>query len=106
MATNSTGVAVTWGGTAFVEVQGCPVVYGGGSSKGRSTVWTDDLGTIVITCLGSTNVTKAEYGQRRQLVVSGGGVSLTEYAEYQGFTATPELNGVTRYTVTLRLLDG
>ena len=40
------------------------------------------------------------------LVISGGGVSLTEQAVYEGFTATPELNGVTRYTVTLRLLDG
>jgi hypothetical protein len=106
VATNSTGVSVTWGGVAFTEVQGLPVVYGGGSPKGRSTEWTDELGTIVISCLGTANVSKSEYGLRKQLVISGGGLSLTEQAVYEGFSATPDLNGVTRYTVTLRLLDG
>ena len=40
------------------------------------------------------------------LVISGAGVSLTSYALYLGFTQTPELNGVTRYTVSFKLLDG
>ena len=106
MATDSVGISVTWGGVAFSEVTGAPAVYGAGPPKGRSTNWTDEVGTVVVTCLGSTNVSKTEYGLRKQLVISGGGVSLTEQAVYEGFTATPEVNGVTRYTVTFRLLDG
>jgi hypothetical protein len=43
---------------------------------------------------------------RKQLVISGGGVNLTSYAVYEGFVMTPEVNGVTRYTVTFNLLDG
>jgi hypothetical protein len=31
---------------------------------------------------------------------------LTSKAVYEGLSVAPELNGVTRYTVTFRLLDG
>jgi hypothetical protein len=106
VATYSTGVSVTWGGVAFVEVVGVPTTYAGGASKGRSVVWTDEAGSVTVECLGSTNVSTSEYGLRKQLVISGGGMSLTSYAIYQGFVMTPEVNGVTRYTVTFKLLDG
>ena len=106
MATYSTGISVTWGGVAFTEVTAAAPSYAGGPSKGRSVVWTDEAGTCTVECLGSSNVSSAEYGLRKQLVISGGGVSLTSYAIYLGFTQTPELNGVTRYSVSFRLLDG
>jgi hypothetical protein len=47
-----------------------------------------------------------EYGKRKQLVVSGGGVSLTINAVCTAVSATPEVNGFTRYTFTAKLLDG
>ncbi len=106
MATYSTGISVTWGGVAFTEVVGVPVTYAGGASRGRSVVWTDQAGAVTVECLGSANISTAEYGLRKQLVISGGGVSLTSYAVYEGFVMTPEVNGVTRYTVTFNLLDG
>ncbi len=106
MATYSTGISVTWGGVAFTEVTAAAPVYAGAPSKGRSVVWTDDAGTCNVECYGAANVSVAEYGLRKQLVISGGGVNLTSYAVYLGFTQTPELNGVTRYTVSFRLLDG
>ena len=106
MATYSTGLSVTWGGVAFTEVVAAAPTYAGGPSKGRSVVWTDDAGTCTVECYGVTNVSSAEYGLRKQLVISGGGVSLTTYAVYEGFTQTPEVNGVTRYSVTFKLLDG
>ena len=106
MATYSTGISVTWGGVAFTEVVGVVPSYAGGPSKGRSVVWTDEAGTCSVECLGSTNVSTSEYGLRKQLVVSGGGVNLTTYAVYEGFVMTPEVNGVTRYTVSFKLLDG
>lgn len=106
MATYSTGISAAWGGSAFAEIVDVSVSYGGGSPKGRATPWTDDLGTVSLTCLAGTNMSTAEYGQRKTLAISGGGVSISIYAVCEGLTVTPELNGVTRYTATYKILDG
>ena len=106
MATYSTGISATFDGTAFVEVTDLSWQYGGGLPKGRSTTWTDEVGSVSIACLGTANISTAKYGTRADLVLSGGGVSLTSKAVYEGLSVTPELDGVTRYTVTFRLLDG
>ena len=105
MATNSVGISVTWGGVAFAEVVDVVPQYAGSASRGRSVVWTDDVGSVTVECLGSTNVSTAEYGLRKQIVISGGGMSLTSQAVYLGFVMRPALNGVTRYAVTFQLLD-
>lgn len=106
MATHSSGITATWGGVAFTEIVSLSWTYGGGPAKGRSAVWTDDLGTVSITCLGAANMLTAEYGLRKSLVLAGGGQSLTAYCVCDSLTVTPELNGVTRYTISLRILDG
>ena len=105
MATFSTGVSVTWGGSAFSEVVGLDWTYGGGAPKGRSVVWTDDAGSVSVTALGSANTAVSEYGLRKQLVISGGGQSLTNQAVWESLSVSNENNGVTRYTVTFKLLD-
>lgn len=105
MATYSTGITATWGGSAFAEIVDLSWSYGGGPSKGRSVVWTDDAGSVSITCLGGANMNTAEYGLRKQLSLSGGGQSLTVNAVYESLSVKPELNGITRYTATFRLLD-
>ena len=106
MATYSTGISVTFDGTAFAEVTDLSWNYGGAMPKGRSSTWTDDLGGVSVSCLGTANITTAKYGTRADLVVSGGGASLTHKAVYESLSVAPELNGVTRYAVTFRLLDG
>lgn len=106
MATYSTGVSVTWGGSAFSEVVGLDWTYGGGAPKGRSVVWTDDAGSVSITALGGANTSTSEYGLRKQLVISGGGQSLTVQAVWESLSVSNEVNGVTRYTVTFKILDG
>ena len=106
MATYSTGISATWGGTAFVEVTDLNWSYGGGPPKGRSLVWTDELGSVSITCLGSANTATAEYGLRKELALSGGGQSLSVYAVWESLTVAPELNGVTRFTVSFKIVDG
>jgi hypothetical protein len=106
VASFSTGVAVTWGGSAFSEVVGLDWTYGGGAPKGRSVEWTDDAGSVSIAALGTANVSISEYGRRKQLVISGGGQSLTVQAVWESLSVANELNGVTRYTVTLKILDG
>lgn len=110
MATYSTGLSATWGGVAFAEVYelGLPL-YGSvrkdRSASGTSTGWSDEVGDISISAYGTANMTLAEYGQRKALAISGGGVTLTLNAVCTGVSATPELNGVTRYTFTAKLLD-
>lgn len=106
MASYSSSVAVTWGGTPFTEVVGLDWQYAGGPSKGRSVVWTDEAGSVTVTTLGSANTSAAEYGLRRQLVISGGGQSLTSNAVWESLSVANEVNGVTRFTVTFKLLDG
>jgi hypothetical protein len=106
VATYSTGMTATWGSTPFQEVTGLSWTYGSSSPKGRSSVWTDDLGSVSIQCLGAANVTSVEYGKRKDLAITGGGANLTVKALYESLSATPELNGITRYTVTFKILDG
>jgi hypothetical protein len=104
VATYSTGISATWGGVAFVEVTDLAWNYGS-EPRGRSAVWTDDVGTVSITCLGGANTGLGEYGLRKDLALSGGGQSLTSKAIWESLSVAPELNGVTRYTVTFKLLD-
>lgn len=106
MATYSTGISVTWDGTAFSEVTDLTWSYGGSIPKGRSVLWSDDIGAVSLTCLGIANVSSAQYGKRSTLTISGGGATLTTLAVYEGFSVTPEVNGVTRYSVTFKILDG
>jgi hypothetical protein len=105
VATYSTGITATWGGTPFQEITDLAWSYGGGPPKGRSVIWTDDVGNVSITCLAGANTSTAEYGLRKSLVLSGGGQSLTINAIWESVNVAPELNGVTRYTVTFSLLD-
>jgi hypothetical protein len=104
VATYSTGIAATWGGVAFQEITDLSWSYGS-EPRGRSVVWTDDVGSVSITCLGPNNINTNEYGLRKTLVLSGGGQSLTINAIWESLTVAPELNGITRYTVTFKLLD-
>lgn len=105
MASYSQGVSVTWNGIAFQEVTGLSWTYGGGPSKGRDVAWTDEAGSLSVECLGSNNTGLANYGVRADVVVSGGGQSLTNAAVWESVGVASEVNGVTRFTVTLKLLD-
>jgi hypothetical protein len=110
VATLSTGITATWGGVPFTEVFDLSAPLGGGVRKDRSsssatTGWTDEVGDVQLSAFGTHNMTSVEYGQRKPLVLTGGGLSLTFNACCTGVSATPELNGVTRYTFTAKLLD-
>lgn len=111
MATYSTGITVTWGAATFKEVTGLSWTYGGSDAKGREApgeapIWTDSPGTLSLQCLHGDNISISEYGKRKQLTVAGGGQSLTTYAVYESVDVTSELNGVTRYAVSFKILDG
>ena len=110
MATYSTGISASWGGSSFAEIYDISLPLYGGERKDRNVSgatagWTDEVGTVSISCYSNTNLNVSEYGQRKSLVISGGGMSLTSNAVCTGVSATPQLNGVTRYTFTAKLLD-
>lgn len=105
MATQSSGITVTWGGVPFSEVTDLQWSYGGGSSKGRSVEWTDDAGTVSLSCLGSSNMSTGNWGKRDTIEITGGGMDLTYMAIFEQVAASAELNGVTRYTATFKILD-
>lgn len=105
MATYSTNVSASWGGTPFAEVYDLSFAYGGGLPKGWDSEWSDDLGSVTLSCFGVANITLAEYGKRRQLVIGGGGASLTCMAVLESLAVQYGLNDVTRFTVTFKILD-
>ena len=104
MATYSTGVFVSWNGTLFEEVQDLSWSYGGGR-QGRSTDWTAEQGGVTVACLGTANTNISNFGQRAAFIISGGGAGLSTYAVWETVNVTYERNGVTRFAVTLKILD-
>lgn len=108
MATYSTGITATWGSYTFGEVTGLSWQYGGTPTDrldNVSTHWASDVGSVSITCLGSAGISTALHGQRQALTISGGGCTLTTPAIYESVAVSAERNGVTQYTVTLKILD-
>jgi len=105
VATYSTGISATWGSVTFAEMQSLSWNYGGGGARGRTAPWSDEIGTVSLQCLDATGITTANVGVLQQLVISGGGCGLTVQAVYEGVSVDAELNGVTKYTVTFRILD-
>lgn len=105
MATYSTGITATWGSVTFREMQSLSWNWSGAGAKGRSAPWTDEIGTVSIQCLGAAGLSVDKAGERQQLAITGGGCDLTTYAVWESLSVDAELNGVTKYTVTLKILD-
>ena len=104
MATPSTGIAVTFNGTAALEVTELQWTFGGSMPQGRNTTWVPNFGTATIGVIGN-NVTSALRGVRGALVVTGGGCTLSTMAVCTGVSLAAELNGITRYTVSFEFVE-
>lgn len=105
MATYSTGITVTWDSVTFTEVFGLSWSYGGtreDRGSGSSPGWTSDPGAITFSCFGATGITTGNFGKRGSVTITGGGADYSGYAIFESLDVAPELNGVTRYTVTLK----
>ena len=113
MADICAGLTVTWGKDAFDEVTSIKVDATRGLPVARDAVWSLDLGTITIECLGSANVSPAMYGRRDVLAIEGdetgkagtGGITWYGDCIYQSYQATGKVNDVARYVVTFKILD-
>lgn len=105
MATYSTGMTVVWGVHTFAEITSIDIDRYGDLSRGRSVDWNDSAGTVKITTLSSTGVGSANWNQKGLLTITGGSMGLTVNALYMGFSATAEVNGVTKFTVNFKILE-
>lgn len=108
MATYSTGVTVTYDGTALGEVVDLAWNIGG-QIEGRSfstPAYSSEPGTVVVQALSSAGVPTSKYGKRADLVIAGGSVGLTVKAYLSRVGAAAEVNGLTRYAVEFTILDG
>lgn len=98
----STGIAVSFNGTAIVE----PVALSwtvGGVPRSRGGTWTDQRGTVSVESYGA--ISTSQRGVRANVVITGGGMDLTHMAICTDVGATAELGGATRYSATFQLTD-
>lgn len=100
MATSSQGLSIAWGTATFQEVRSFAWNYGGGSIGRESS----EIGRAVVVCLGTANTAITNHGQRKQLVATGGGHNLTVDAIWDSVSATAEVNDVSSFTVSFRLV--
>jgi hypothetical protein len=111
MATYSQGVSVSVDGSPLVEVTGLSWTLGGTLDIGRDSPLPTSLGSMTLECLGRpfSGVTAPNgffgfYYRLVELVISGGGLDLTCDAYCESMDAVGEVNGVTRYTLTFKIL--
>lgn len=107
MAFYSTGITVTWNGNTFQELSSLDISWSG-ARENRSPASTPGWiaqGAKVTLVSYDLAASLADYGKIGTLTISGGGMSYSGPATMDGLSVTPELNGVTRYTVTLTTID-
>mgnify|MGYP006282005435 CR=1 FL=1 len=105
MAVPCTGVTVSWDGTDFEEVREIRISGPGSLPVGRTSTFTLDRGVIEVACLGTTNISSANYGKRLVLQITGGGIAWNSDCIYQSYTVEGVVNDVTRYTVSFKVMD-
>lgn len=102
----STGVTVIWNGKTFLSVNALAWQHGGtrmDRGSGSATGYTDSPGSVTFTCLDVTGVTTADFGKRGALSISGGGMTYSGFAIFESLQTDAELNGITRYTISLKI---
>jgi hypothetical protein len=105
VATYSTGITVTWNSFTFKEVYGLSWQYGAprqDRAPASTTGWVPEPGNIAFSCFAADGVTTANIGKRGPVTIAGGGMTYNGDAVLESVFADAELNGVTRYTVTLK----
>ena len=101
MAVYSQGCTVTFPGATFAEVVSVTANIGSGQAVGRdASDYATNGGSVSVEALGGSYT----YGAYGQLVITGGGISLTRNAVCTGVSAVAQVNDVTRYSVTFELI--
>lgn len=107
MAQYSTGITATWNTLSFKEVQSLSWNWGGARQDrglGTASGWTPEPGSVTLACLGLDNISSTNVGLCHGLTITGGAMTLSCKAVFESVSAQAELNGITRYNVTLKIL--
>jgi hypothetical protein len=100
--TYSTGVAVSYQGTAITGVYACSVTGPSGPCLGRASKWTSEAGSATVSFFGP--VSSGWSLTDGVFAVVGGGTSFSSKAFVESLDTELELNGVTRSTVTFKFI--
>lgn len=108
MAEVCAGVSATWGGLALGEVVEIIATHGGELPIGRGSTsstaaWSFDAGTIEIKCLSSAQLAITEYGQKKPLAFTGGGLTFSTKAICQTLRFSGQVNDVARYAASFKI---
>ena len=108
MAIPCTGVSATWGGLTLGEVVEIDVTNGGSLPIGRGSTastgaWAIDAGTIEVKCLSTANLSMAQYGLKKPLAFTGGGLTFSTKAICQTLRMSGKVNDVARYAATFKI---
>lgn len=103
MAIPCTGVSATWGGVSLGELTEIDTTRGGSLPIGRTSTFSIDAGTIEVKCLSSANLSFAEYGLKKPLVFTGGGLTFSTKAICQTLRVSGKVNDVARYAATFKI---
>lgn len=105
MAEACAGVSATWGGQSLGEVVEIVATHGGELPLGRGPTgaWSFDAGTIEIKCLSSAQLSITEYGMKKPLAFTGGGLTFSTKAICQTLRLSGQVNDVARYAASFKI---
>ena len=108
MAEPCAGVSATWGGQPLGEVVEIVATKGGELPLGRGSTsstaaWSFDAGTIEIQCLSSAQLSITEYGAKKPLVFTGGGLAISTKAICQTLRISGQVNDIARYAASFKI---
>lgn len=112
MAIPCTGVTITWGGLSLGEVTeiestrggSLPLSRGPTATAAAAAPWTFDAGTIEVKCLSTANLSASQYGLKKSLAFTGGGLTYSTKAICQTLRMTGKVNDVARYAATFKVV--
>jgi hypothetical protein len=102
MASTSTGITVHFNGAQIFDVIDVKYDYGGGVPTARTFNWKSEMGTVTISSYGL--ISTGNWGTRGFVVINGGGMGFTNMGVCTSVGGQPQLNGVTKYSMTIKLL--
>lgn len=110
MAIPIQGCTVTWGTATLTEVRAVEIDLQRGPPRGRTVIWTLNLGQIRVQTFGVGAVPDSDYGKRKRLTVlcPNGTTALTIHDSdciYQDRGTQLEPNGALTLALTFRVMD-
>ena len=105
MATSShgqSGVTFNFNGSTIGQIFDLKWDYGQGMPTARQFLWKEEMGSVTVGSFGF--ISTGLWGTRGMLTITGGGMGFTNMAVCTAVSATAQVNGVTKYSATFKLV--